>query len=151
MFSERIVERQLHDLEEEASKLADRVTAALVIYVEHMKDHHERLKLMFNMAWAKNQYNDTKGKNLPNHWGEVDAPLQCFGMEQDSLKEDDGVVVGVMEEHGWRNGHEKRPKEKLRTRQDRSLRNRVVQFTNGAAQGGARTCRSATDSVHCSL
>ena len=32
-----------------------------------------------------------------------------------------------------------------------SLRNRAVQFTNGAAQGGARTCRSATDSVHCSL
>ena len=56
-----------------------------------------------------------------------------------------------MEEQRWRNGHEKRPNEKLRTRQDRSLRNRVVQFTNGAAQGGARTCRSATDSVQCSL
>ena len=59
--------------------------------------------------------------------------------------------VVLMEEHGWRNEHEKRPSEKLRTRQDRSLRNRVVQFTNGAAQGGARTCRCATDSVHCSL
>ena len=66
-FSERIVERKLHDLEEETSKLADRVTAALVIYVEHMKDHHERLKLVSNKAWAKNQYNDTNGKNLPNH------------------------------------------------------------------------------------
>ena len=40
---------------------------------------------------------------------------------------------------------------KIRTRQDRSLRNRVVQFTSGAAQGGARTCRWATDSVHCRL
>ena len=30
-----------------------------------------------------------------------------------------------------------------------SLRNRVVQFTNDAAQGGARICRCATDSVHC--
>ena len=83
-----------------------------------MQDHHERLKLLSNKAWAKNQSNDTKGKNLPNHWGEVDAPLQCFGMEIDSLKKDDGVVntiwwsVGLTKEHGWRNGHEKRPNEK---------------------------------------
>ena len=49
-----------------------------------------------------------------------------------------------MEEQRWRNGHEKWPHEKLRTRQDRSLRNRVVQFTNGAAQGGARTYRFST-------
>ena len=89
MFSERIVERQLNELEEERSKVADRVTAALVIYEEHMSDYHTRLKLMSNMAWAKNWYNDTKGKNLPNHWGDVDAPLQCFGMEMDSLKEDE--------------------------------------------------------------
>ena len=90
---------------------------------------------MSNMAWAKNRYNDTKGKNLPNHWSEVHPPLQCFGMDIDSLKEDDGVVitiwwsVGVMEEHRWRNGHEKMPNGKLRMRRDRSLRNRVVQFT----------------------
>ena len=32
-------------------------------------------------------------KNLPNHWHEVDAPLQCFGMEIDYLKEGDGGVV----------------------------------------------------------
>ena len=43
----------------------------------------------------------------------------------------------------------KEAKWKIRTRQDRSLRNRVVQFTNGAAQGGARTCRCATDAIHC--
>ena len=43
---------------------------------------------MSNKAWAKNQSNDTTRKNLPNHWREVDAPLQCFGMEIDSLKGD---------------------------------------------------------------
>ena len=47
------------------------------------------------MASAKNQSNYTEGKNLPNHWGEVHPPLQCFGMEIDSLKEDDGVVNTV--------------------------------------------------------
>ena len=61
------------------------------------------------------------------------------------------MKCGMMEEHGWRNGHEEKPNEKLRTRQDRSLRSRFVQFTEGAAQGGARTCRSATDSMHCRL
>ena len=45
------------------------------------------------MAWAKNQSNDTKGKNLPNHCREVDAALQCVGVEIDSLKGGDGGVV----------------------------------------------------------
>ena len=89
MFSERIVERQLNELAEERSKVANRVNAVLVINEEHMSDYRTRLKLVSNMAWAKNWYNDTKGKNLPNHWGEVDAPLQRFGMEMDSLKEDE--------------------------------------------------------------
>ena len=44
---------------------------------------------MSHKAWAKNQSNDTRGRNLPNHWSDVDAPLQCFGMEIDSQKEDD--------------------------------------------------------------
>ena len=72
---------------------------------------------MSNKAWAKNQSNDTKRKNLPNDWSERDAPLQSFGVEQDALKEYDGVVktkwwsVELIEEHGWRNGHEKRPNE----------------------------------------
>ena len=106
---------------------------------------------------AKNQSNDTKRKILPNHWSEVDAPLQRFGMKQDSLKKDDAVVWHDMMKCGidGRAQMEKRTRKeakwKIRPRQDRSLRNRVVQFTNGAAQGGARTCRSATDSVHCSL
>ena len=100
----KIVEKQLHD-------------AALVNYEEYMRDHHDRLKLLSNKTWAKNQSNDTEGRNLPNDWGERDAPLQCFGVEQDSMKEDGGVVntrwwsVEMMEEHGWRNGHEKRMNE----------------------------------------
>ena len=44
---------------------------------------------MSNKAWAKNQSIDTTRKNLPNHCRKVDAPLQCFGMEEDSLKEDE--------------------------------------------------------------
>ena len=78
---------------------------------------HTKPKFISDNAWAKNQSNDTKGKNLPNHWGEVDASLQCFGMETDSLKEDEVWVgkrwwsVGLMEEHGWRNGHEETPNE----------------------------------------
>ena len=68
-------------------------------------------------AWAKNQSNDTKRMNLPNDWSERDAPLQSFGVKQDSLEEYDGVVntkwwsVGMIEEHRWRNGHEKKPNE----------------------------------------
>ena len=42
--------------------------------------------------------------------------------------------MGLMEEHGWRNGNEKRLNEKIRTRQDRSLVCRVVHFAYGAAQ-----------------
>ena len=61
------------------------VTAAFVNYEEHKRDHREKLKLMSNKAWARNQSNDTARKNLPNHWSEVDAPLQCFGMEIESL------------------------------------------------------------------
>ena len=86
----KIVEKQLSDLEVETSKLADRVTAALVNYEQHMRDYHGRLKLMSNKASAKNQSNDTTRKNLPNHWREVDAPFHCFGMEIDSLKGDGG-------------------------------------------------------------
>ena len=78
---------------------------------------HTKPKLISDSAWAKNQSNDTEGKNLPNHWCEVDAPLQCFGMEIDSLKEDEVWFkkrwwsVGLMEEHGWRNRHEETPNE----------------------------------------
>ena len=63
-----IVEKQLSD-------------AALVNYEEHMRDDHDRLKLMTNKAWAKNLSNDTEGRNLPNDWRKQDPPLQCFGVE----------------------------------------------------------------------
>ena len=48
----------------------------------------------------------------------MDAPLQCFGMEQDSLKKDDGVGLRDMMKCGidggaqMENGHEKKPNEK---------------------------------------
>ena len=84
---QKSMERQLNDLEEATSKLAERVTAALVNYEEHIRDHHERLKLMSNKVWSKNQSNDTEEMNLPKDWCERDALLQCFVVEQDSLKE----------------------------------------------------------------
>ena len=43
----------------------------------------------------------------------------------------------------------KEAKLKLRTRQDRSLVDRVGHFAHGAAQRCAENCRGATDSVHC--
>ena len=70
----KIVEKQLND-------------AALVNNEENMRDHHDKLKLMSNKAWAKNQSNDTEGRNLPDDWGERDAPFQCFGVEQHSLRD----------------------------------------------------------------
>ena len=137
----KIVEKQLSD-------------AALVNYEEHMRDHHDTLKLMSNKAWAKKQSNDTKRRNLPNDWGERDAPLQCFGVEQDSLKEDDGLVKHDMMKCGSGGGArmEKRTRKdaewKLRTRRDRSLASRVDHFAHGAAQRCAENCRGATDSEH---
>ena len=77
----------------------------------------QRSSFVSNKACSKNQSNDTKGQNLPSDWSERDAPLQSFGVEQDSLKEYDGVVntkwwsVGMIEEHGWGNGYEKKPNE----------------------------------------
>ena len=38
---------------------------------------------------------------------------------------------------------------KQRTGRDRSVVSRVGHFAHGPAQGGARTCRGATDSIHC--
>ena len=58
-------------------------------YEEHKRDHCEKLKLLSNKAWARIQSNDTTRINLPNYCRAVDAPLQCFGMEIESLKEDE--------------------------------------------------------------
>ena len=61
----KIMEKQLSD-------------AALVNNEEHMRDHHDRLKVMSNRAWAKKQSNDTKRRNLPNDWGEQECTLSKF-------------------------------------------------------------------------
>ena len=54
-----------------------------------MSDYQTRPKLMSNKAWAKNQSNDTKKKNLQKITArDVDAP----GMETESLKEDEEWV-----------------------------------------------------------
>ena len=62
------------------------------------------------MAWESN---DTKKKNLPNHWHQVDAPLQRFGMEIDSLKEDEEWVKEMM-----KCGIDGRAQKKKRTRKE---------------------------------
>ena len=132
-----------------------KVIACLINYEEHMRDHHGRLKLLPNKAWAKNQSNDTKRRKLPNDWGERDARLQCFEVEQDSLKEDDGVGKHEMMKCGSGLGArmEKRTRKEaeweLRTRRDRSLVSRAVHFAHVAAQRCAENCRGATDSESC--
>ena len=73
------VEKQLNGLEEETSKLEDRVTAALVICDEHTSNYHEKLKLMSSKTWAKNQSNDAKRKNLPNHCARRGCTFATFG------------------------------------------------------------------------
>ena len=86
--------------------------------------------------------------------GDRDAPLQCFGVEQDSLKKDGGVVKHEMVKCGSGGGArmEKRTRKeaewKLQTRRDRSLMSRAVHFAHGAAQRCPENCRGATDSVH---
>ena len=50
----------------------------LVNYEEHMRDHHEKLKLMSSKGWAKNQSNDSTTKNLPHHWRESGCTLAMF-------------------------------------------------------------------------
>ena len=70
----KFAEWQLHDLEEETSKLANKQVQSpvgLVNNEEHMKDHHERLKLMSNKAWAKNQSNDIQGVRAWLHFCKV--------------------------------------------------------------------------------
>ena len=109
--------KQLHDLEEETSKLADSHRGSRHQWRAHERQQNNAQAFVSNKAWAKNRSNDTEGKNLPNDWSERDAPLHSFGVKQDSLEEYDGVVntkwwsVGMIEEHGWRNGHEKKPNE----------------------------------------
>ena len=150
-----IGERQLNGLEEKTSKLEDRVTAALVIYEEHMSDYQKKLKLILHMAWAKNQSNDTKRKNLPNHWHQVVAPLQRFGMEIDSLKEDEEWVekrwwsVGLMEEHRKRNEHEKNANGNNGRDETVVWWVELVILHMVLLMCKKKNCRGATDSIHC--
>ena len=67
-------------------------TVGRVIYEEHMEDHHERLKLILSLAWAKNQSNETQERNFPNDWSELYAFLQCFEEKKDSLREDEALL-----------------------------------------------------------
>ena len=53
-LKQKFVERQLNGFEEETNKLANRITAALVICDEHTSNYHEKLKLMSSKTWAKN-------------------------------------------------------------------------------------------------
>ena len=89
------VEKQPNGLEEETSNLEDRVTAALVICEEHMSDYQTRPKLMSNKAWAKNQSNDAKRKNLPNHCATWMHPCNVLEWKsihwKNGLKRDDEV------------------------------------------------------------
>ena len=78
-------------------------------------------------------------------------------MEIDSLKEDEARfekrwwTVGLIEEYGWRIVNEKKPNENNGRDETVVWEVELFNFTNGAAQGGARTCRSATDSMQCRL
>ena len=106
-----------NDLEEETSKLEDSHRGS-----RHQWRAHERLQynaqaLCPTRLGRRTNPTILKERNLPNDWSEGDAPLQSFGVKQDSLKEYDGVVntkwwsVGMIEEHGGWNGHEKKPNE----------------------------------------
>ena len=107
----KIVEKQLHD-------------AALVNYEEHMRDHHDRLKLMSNRAWAKNQSNDTERRNLPNDWVRTRCTLAMFWSGTRFGSGGARMEKRTRKEAEW----------KLRTRRDPSLASRVVHFAHGAAQ-----------------
>ena len=146
----KVVERQLNDMVEETSKLEDRVTAALVICEEHMSNYHTLLELMSSKTWAKNSR-----KEIAKSLGRSGCTLAMFRSGNrfterrwrvDYKKVDDEVW------NWWKNTDgETNTKRSLMETTDETRpksESRVVQFTNGAAQGGARTCPSATDSVH---
>ena len=148
---QKFVERQLNDLEEETSKLADEATAALNNHKEqHMRDHHDRLKLMSNTAWAKNLWKECtrwlgrSGCSLAMFWSGNGFTERRWRVDKKNM-----MKCGIDGRARVEKRTRKEAKWKLRTRQDRSLRSRVVQFANGTAQGGPRTCRSAKNSLHC--
>ena len=119
------------------------VAAALVIREEHMSDYHTRLKLILHMAWAKNQSNDTKKKNLPNHCARGCTLAMSWSGNRFTERRwrvdwKEMMKCGIDGRARMEKRTRKEAKWKQRTRRDRSLRSRVVQFSNGAAQSGAR-------------
>ena len=106
---------QFNDVEEETSKLASRVTAALAIYEEHMSDYHTRLKLKSNKAWAKNQSKDTRGNNLLFTGARWMHPCNVLEWKQIHWNEvwDDGTTrmeKRTRREAKWKTTDETRPK-----------------------------------------
>ena len=134
----KIGERQLHDMEEKTNKLADRVTAALVIYEEHMSDYHTRLILILHMAWAKNQSNDSKRKNLPNHCARPGCTLAMSWngnrfTERRWVGGKEMMKSGIDGRARIKKRTRKEAKWKQRTRRDRSVMSRVGHFAHGPA------------------
>ena len=127
--------KQLNDLEEETSKLADGVTAALVIDEEHMSDCPYKAQAYIRQCLGE--------EPIQRYWREEFSKSLgrggcTFGIEIDSFERRWGVDWEEMMKCGidGRARMEKRTRRdakwKLRTRQDRSLRNRLVQYTYGA-------------------
>ena len=137
--------RQLNGFEEETNKLADCVTAALVIYEEHMSDYHTKLILILHMAWAKNQSNDTKRKNLPNHCARPGCTLATFWNGNRFTERRWGVGWKEMMKCGIdgrariKKRTRKEAKWKQRTRRDRSVMSRVGNFAHGPAHVQKKT------------
>ena len=134
----KFVERPLNVLEEETSKLADRVTAALVIYEEHMSDCCAKLKLISNDT--KRICHITGAKWM--------HPCNVFAMEIDSSKEDE-----VWDWWKSTDGEADTKRRQIKTTDETwpKLDKSSCSKNLWCSQGGARTCRSATDSVHCRL
>ena len=134
----QFVGSQLNDLEEETRKLADRVTAVLV----KMRRAHEWLPYMVQAYVQQGlgeepvqryqrkenlQFTGTRWMHPCNvlEWKQIHwMKMRCVCFTEMMKREVDGrarTEKGTRREAKW----------KLRMRQDRSLRSRVVQFTNG--------------------
>ena len=152
---QKVGERQLNTFEQETNKLADGVTAALVINEEHMSDYHTRLILILHMAWAKNQSNDTKRKNLPNHCARPGCTLAMswngnrFTERRWGVGWKEMMKCGIDGRARIKKRTRKEAKWKQRTRRDRSVMSRVGHFAHGPAHVQKKNCRGATDSIHC--
>ena len=134
-----IGERQLHDMEEKTNKLGDRVTAALVIYEEHMSDYHTRLILILHMAWAKNQIQRYWKEEFAKALARGGCTLATFWNGNGFTERRWGVGGKEMMKCGIDGRAQKmkrtrkEAKWKQRTRRDRSVMSRVGHFAHGPA------------------